>query len=76
MFILLLLVVMWGVAAFKFLLLNITCFGMLKGLIKTEELREFECETPFSYPSHLSFSARLILKLALREMLLFLLLLT
>jgi hypothetical protein len=48
MFILLLFVVMWGVAAFKFLLLNITCFDMLKGLIKTErQLREFECETHF-----------------------------
>jgi hypothetical protein len=48
MFTLFLFVVMWGVVAFKFLLLNIACFDMLKGLIKTEgQLREFECETHF-----------------------------
>jgi hypothetical protein len=48
MFILFLFVVLLGVAAFKFLLLNIACFDMLKGLIKTEgQRREFEYGTHF-----------------------------
>jgi len=70
-----LLSVRWGVAAFKFLLLNVACFDVLSGVMKTgRQLRVFESEAHFQYSRHIHFSARLILKLRRRKLILFLLL--